>query len=101
MGYSGAGGKLIHEKTRSKKSRDTIPLSTASYKQKVPYINSKFVSRNLNLFSTKKPTGHHLDVLGRDVKMSYLLDVVAGELENVRRYVLQHGHNVHCHLSKK
>ncbi len=23
---SGAGGKLIHEKTRSKKSRDTVPL---------------------------------------------------------------------------
>ncbi len=28
MGYSGAGGKLIHEKTRSKKSHDTVPLST-------------------------------------------------------------------------
>ncbi len=27
MGYSGAGGKLIHKKTRSKKSRDTVPLS--------------------------------------------------------------------------
>jgi hypothetical protein len=27
MGYAGAGGKLIHEKTRSKKSRDTVPLS--------------------------------------------------------------------------
>jgi hypothetical protein len=26
MGYSGAGGKLIHEKTRGKKSRDTVPL---------------------------------------------------------------------------
>ncbi len=26
MGYSGAGGKLIHKKTRSKKSRDTVPL---------------------------------------------------------------------------
>jgi hypothetical protein len=25
-GYSGAGGKLIHEKTRSKKSHDTVPL---------------------------------------------------------------------------
>jgi hypothetical protein len=25
-GYSGAGGKLIHEKTRSKRSRDTVPL---------------------------------------------------------------------------
>jgi hypothetical protein len=26
MGYSGAGGKLINEKPRSKKSRDTVPL---------------------------------------------------------------------------
>jgi hypothetical protein len=26
MGYSGAGGKLIHKKTRSKKSCDTVPL---------------------------------------------------------------------------
>jgi hypothetical protein len=26
MGHSGAGGKLTHEKTRSKKSRDTVPL---------------------------------------------------------------------------
>ncbi len=26
MEYSGAGGKLIHKKTRSKKSRDTVPL---------------------------------------------------------------------------
>jgi hypothetical protein len=28
MGYFGAGRKLIHEKTRSKKSRDTVPFST-------------------------------------------------------------------------
>ncbi len=27
MGYSGAGGKLFHKKTRSKKSRDTVPLT--------------------------------------------------------------------------
>ncbi len=27
MGYSRAGGKLIHKKTRIKKSRDTVPLS--------------------------------------------------------------------------
>jgi hypothetical protein len=30
MGYSGAGGKLIHTKTRSKKSLDTVPLSQLS-----------------------------------------------------------------------
>ncbi len=28
MGYSGAGGKLIHEKKQKQKSRDTVPLST-------------------------------------------------------------------------
>ncbi len=27
MQYSGAGGKLIYKKTRSKKSRDTVPLN--------------------------------------------------------------------------
>jgi hypothetical protein len=26
MGYSGAGGKLTHEKNQKKKSRDTVPL---------------------------------------------------------------------------
>ncbi len=31
MGYSGAGGKLIHKKTRSKKSRDTVPLKGLSH----------------------------------------------------------------------
>ncbi len=30
MGHSGAEGKLIHKKTRSKKSRDTVPLSLDS-----------------------------------------------------------------------
>ncbi len=29
MEYSGAGGILIHEKTRSKKSRDTVPLRSS------------------------------------------------------------------------
>jgi hypothetical protein len=32
MVFSGAWGKLIHEKTRSKKSRDTIPL-TCEYRR--------------------------------------------------------------------
>ncbi len=32
MGYPGAGGKLVHEKkTRSKKSRDTVPLRAFAY----------------------------------------------------------------------
>ncbi len=33
MGYSGAGGKLIHKKTRSKKSRDTVPFSSMCTQQ--------------------------------------------------------------------
>jgi hypothetical protein len=32
------------------------------------------------------------------VKVADLLDIVAGELEDVRGYVLQDGHNVHSHL---
>ncbi len=32
MVYSRAWGKLIHEKKRSKKSRDTVPLSFPFYK---------------------------------------------------------------------
>jgi hypothetical protein len=30
MRYSRVGGKLIHEKTKSKKSRDTVPLNVAA-----------------------------------------------------------------------
>ncbi len=29
MQYSGAGGKLIHQKNQKQKSRDTVPLSKA------------------------------------------------------------------------
>ncbi len=31
MGYSGAGGKLIHKKNRSKKSRDTVPFKGVQF----------------------------------------------------------------------
>jgi hypothetical protein len=50
MGYSGAGGKLIHKKTRSKNSRGTVPLrspgtdsaSLRSYRNDPPgYIGSQ------------------------------------------------------------
>ncbi len=34
MGYSEAGEKLIHKKTRTKKSRDTVPL-----KEPEKYLN--------------------------------------------------------------
>ncbi len=34
MEYSGAGGKLIHEKNQKQKSRDTVPLKTNE--QKIP-----------------------------------------------------------------
>jgi hypothetical protein len=38
MGYSGAGGKLIHEKPKSKKSRDTAPLTQ---RNRITYICSR------------------------------------------------------------
>ncbi len=34
MLFSGAWGKMIHEKTRSEKSRDTVPLANAVEAQK-------------------------------------------------------------------
>jgi hypothetical protein len=45
MEYSGAGGKLIHEKTRSKKSRDTVPLKV--------YSGSKYLIEKIYYFDLK------------------------------------------------
>jgi hypothetical protein len=39
MGYSGAGRKLIHEKIRSKKSRDTVPLK-GSYSRTIDFLQN-------------------------------------------------------------
>jgi hypothetical protein len=44
--YSGAWGKLIHEKTRSRKSRDTVPLNTGLNFN--PNMNKSLVSCNAN-----------------------------------------------------
>ncbi len=41
MGYSGAGGKLIHKKTRSKKSRDTVPLTLFVLWECVPEVKGE------------------------------------------------------------
>jgi hypothetical protein len=38
MGYSGAGGKLIHEKYQKQKSRDTVPLNKGLKLAHIPYI---------------------------------------------------------------
>ncbi len=43
LGYSGAGGKLIHEKTRCKKSRDTVPLSKDEKKTFALYVALPFL----------------------------------------------------------
>ncbi len=46
MGYCGAGGKLIHKKTRSKKSRDTVPLSMGHRRKTTPtWIILTYISR--------------------------------------------------------
>jgi hypothetical protein len=42
-GYSGAGGKLIHEKTRSKKSRDTVPLRSVLTSKRLLYITRVYL----------------------------------------------------------
>jgi hypothetical protein len=55
--YSGAWGKLIHEKTRSRKSRDTVPLTTISAKWKNPDgLKTKEIRFTIfsTLFSIKK-----------------------------------------------
>jgi hypothetical protein len=39
MGYSGAWGKLIHEKTRSRKSRGTVPLRNEIRTIKITVLN--------------------------------------------------------------
>ena len=41
----------------------------------------------------------NLDVLARDLEVADVLDVVAGQLEDVRGDVLQHRHDVQRHLS--
>ncbi len=40
MQFSGAAGKLIHEKTRSKKSRDTVPFSIHTFAMKTEKLPS-------------------------------------------------------------
>jgi hypothetical protein len=49
MGYSGAGGKLIDKKTRSEKSRDTVPLS--EYERRTLAYTSLIVTSHLGLAS--------------------------------------------------
>ncbi len=55
MGYSGAGGKLIHEKNQKQKSRDTVPLIKGSLQWgsrrigKTPYVGYWFWT--INFFS--------------------------------------------------
>jgi hypothetical protein len=49
MEYSGAGGKLIHEKTRVKKSRDTVPLSKLSKAQSGGKFRERHTYQHFNL----------------------------------------------------
>jgi hypothetical protein len=56
MGYSGAGEKLIHEKTRGKKSRDTAPLVMfgqrhSSFRQKLQNKLEGKEEREVNLLT--------------------------------------------------
>jgi hypothetical protein len=47
MGYSGAGGNLLMKKTRSKKSRDTVPLKKKCIETYPPLSNSMIEQRCL------------------------------------------------------
>jgi hypothetical protein len=51
MGHSGAGGKLIHKKTRSKKSRDTVPLTIKDNRGK----NAPIVAYKISCSKQKNP----------------------------------------------
>jgi hypothetical protein len=60
MGYSGAGGKQIHEKIRSKKSRGTVPLSSrqlSSYEANM--VKDDIVLFNMRIFMYN--SRQHLD----------------------------------------
>jgi hypothetical protein len=46
MGYSGAGGKLIHEKNQKQKSRDTVPLKYIEKKEKKVMKKTEVYWRN-------------------------------------------------------
>jgi hypothetical protein len=49
MGYSGAGGKLFHEKNQKQKSRDTVPLTQRISKKSVDTgILIQLISRKLD-----------------------------------------------------
>ncbi len=53
MVYSGAWGELIHEKTRSRKSRDTVPLTSPMPKENHPsrkYVETKVKDRFTTIF---------------------------------------------------
>jgi hypothetical protein len=56
MGYSGAGAKLIHEKTRSKKSCDNVPLNVSFVQIGVLFLKKQFLqikSKRLQISTSK------------------------------------------------
>ncbi len=60
MGYSGAGGKLIHEKNQKQKSHDTAPLMTMpSYGR---------IHRHVAVLRGAWPPDIHLSILSICVK---------------------------------
>ena len=53
MEYSGAGGKLIHEKNQKQKSRDTVPLTLISTATASVFSLSKFRWKKYVVHSNK------------------------------------------------
>ncbi len=54
MGYSGAGGKLIHEKNQKQKSRYTVPVA---------YFLPKTITINGKQKKEEKKTRYHFKIL--------------------------------------
>ncbi len=79
MGYSGAGGKLIHKKTRSKKSRDTVPLILKGFSEKrKPAMKkgSEYPFYNLSFFHPIAPQSLvnkcHIYIYSFSINKTYL-----------------------------
>jgi hypothetical protein len=87
-GYSGAGAKLIHEKTRSRKSRNTVPLNISFY-------TVCWNKRILLLIDTKK-----IVIVNFPNIRKILIIYCADELFDMYAFVTRTVHNYPIMLSK-
>jgi hypothetical protein len=70
---SGARGKLIHDKTRSKKSCDTVPLTLQRLRLFPPIIISfilNYVTKEMIIPPPPPPPPNHLHRFDKDLDLS-------------------------------